>query len=92
MNPPSGGGIPPLIPPIPPIPPIPSIDPLVRPRGLQIVVPQGLVAVDMPSHLPKRNLEQRMRILQGTWSGLLREWPLPSSLTTVISWVGFLQP
>ena len=31
----------------------PPIGPLVRPRGLRIVVSQGLVAVDMPSHLPK---------------------------------------
>ena len=37
----------------PPIPPIPPIDPLVRPRGLPIVFPQNLAAVDMPSHLPK---------------------------------------
>ena len=37
----------------PPIPPMPPIDPLVRPRGLPIVVPQNLQAVDMPSHLPK---------------------------------------
>ena len=37
----------------PPIPPMPPIDPLVRPRGLPIVVPQNLPAVDMPSHLPK---------------------------------------
>ena len=36
------------------IPPsIPPIDPLVRPRGIPIVVPQGLVAVDMPSYLSK---------------------------------------
>ena len=35
------------------IPPIPPIDPLVRPRGLPIVVPQNLQAVDIPSHLPK---------------------------------------
>ena len=31
----------------------PPIDPLVRPRGLPIVVPQNLPVVDMPSHLPK---------------------------------------
>ena len=37
----------------PPIPPMPPIDPLVRPRGLSIVVPQNLPAVEMPSHLPK---------------------------------------
>ena len=37
----------------PPIPPMPPIDPLVMPRGLPIVVPQNLPAVDMPSHLPK---------------------------------------
>ena len=35
------------------IPPMSLIDPLVRPRGLPIVVPQNLPAVDMPSHLPK---------------------------------------
>jgi hypothetical protein len=35
----------------PPIPSIPPIDPLVRPRGLPIVVPQNLQAVDIPSHL-----------------------------------------
>ena len=34
-------------------PPMPPIDPLVRPRGLPILVPQKLMAVDMPSHLPK---------------------------------------
>ena len=39
-----GGGVP---------PPNPPIDPLVRPRGLPIVVPRNLVAVDMPSNLPK---------------------------------------
>ena len=44
-----GGGILPIS----PVPPIDSIDPLVRPRGLPIVVPQNFVAVDMPSHLPK---------------------------------------
>ena len=33
--------------------PVPPIDPLVRPRGLPILVPQNLVAVDMSSHLPK---------------------------------------
>ena len=49
MNPPGGGGIPPSIPPIPPFPPI---DPLVRPRGLPIVVPSGLALVDIPSNLP----------------------------------------
>ena len=37
----------------PPIPPILPIDPLVRPRGLPIVVPQNLRAVDIPSHLHK---------------------------------------
>ena len=50
MNPPGGGGIPP---PIPPIPLFPPIDPQVRPKGLPIVVPQRLAAVDIPSHLPK---------------------------------------
>ena len=35
------------------IPPMPPIDPLVRPRGLLIVVLQNLVAVEMPFHLPK---------------------------------------
>ena len=38
---------------LPPIPPMSPIDPLVRPRGLPIVVLQNLQAVDMPSHLPK---------------------------------------
>ena len=47
MNSSGGGGIP------PPIHPIPPINPIVRPKGLPIVVPQDLVAVDMPSHLPK---------------------------------------
>ena len=37
MDPPGGGGI---LPSIPPIPFFPPIDPLVRPRGLPIVVPQ----------------------------------------------------
>ena len=41
------GGIP------PPILPIPPIDPLVRPRGLPIIVPQGLPSLDIPSNLPK---------------------------------------
>ena len=44
MDLPEGGGIP---------PPFPPIDPLVRPRGLPIIVPQGLVSVDIPSNLPK---------------------------------------
>ena len=39
----------------PPIPPMPPIDPLVRPKGLSILVPQILASVDMPSHLPKFN-------------------------------------
>ena len=47
MNSNGGGGGPPLAPPIPPI------DPVVRPRGLPILVPQNLVATDMPSNLPK---------------------------------------
>ena len=33
--------------------PVPSIDPLVRPRGLPILVPHNLWTMDMPSHLPK---------------------------------------
>ena len=45
MNP-NGGG-PPLSLPIPPI------DPLVRPRGLPIMVPQNLVVTDMPTNLLK---------------------------------------
>ena len=45
-----GGGIPP---PIPSLPPFPPIDPLVRRRGLPIIVPQGLVSVDIPSNLSK---------------------------------------
>ena len=47
MDLPGGGGIP------PPIPPILPIDLWVRPMGLPIVIPRGLVAVDLPSHLPK---------------------------------------
>ena len=47
MDPNRGGGGP------PPVPPIPPIDPLVRPRGLPMLVPQNLVAMDMPSNLPK---------------------------------------
>ena len=34
-------------------PPIPPIDPLVKPRGLLIMVLRNLAAVDMPSNLPK---------------------------------------
>jgi hypothetical protein len=37
----------------PPMSPMSPIDPLVRPRGLPIVVPLNLPAVDMLSHLPK---------------------------------------
>ena len=37
----------------PSIPPMPPIDALITSRGLPIVVPQKLQAVDMPSHLPK---------------------------------------
>ena len=38
----------------PPDPPIVEpIDPLVRPRGLPILVPQDLAALDMLSNLPK---------------------------------------
>lgn len=33
--------------------PPPAIDPLVRPRGLPIVVPRGLLATNIPAHLPK---------------------------------------
>ena len=47
MNPNGGGGGP------PPPPPIPPIDPLVKPRGLPILVPQNLVATDMPTNLLK---------------------------------------
>ena len=42
-----GGGIPPLILPITPI------DPLVTPRGLPIIVFQGLPSLDISSNLPK---------------------------------------
>ena len=38
---------------LPPILPIPPIDPLVRPRGLPIIVPQGLPSLDMPSNIPR---------------------------------------
>lgn len=37
----------------PPIPSMPPIEPLVRPRGLPIVISQNLRRVDIPSHLPK---------------------------------------
>ena len=47
MNPNGGGGGP------PPPHPLPPIDPLVRPRGLPIWVPQNLVPIDMPADLPK---------------------------------------
>ena len=63
---PGGGGI------SPPIPPILPIDLLVRPMGLPIVVPRGLVAVDLPSTY-QNFMEQRMRILRGIWRDLLRE-------------------
>ena len=43
MDPLGEGGIPP---PIPFLLSFPPIDPLVRPRGLPIIVPQGLVSVD----------------------------------------------
>ena len=46
MDPLGRGGIPPSIPHFPPI------DPLVRPRGLPIIVSQGLPSVDIPSNLP----------------------------------------
>jgi hypothetical protein len=69
-------------------PPMPPIDPLVRPRGLPILVSQNLVAVDMPSNLPKfygtkdedpsRHMERYME-------------RLAKSLITVldIGWCGF---
>ena len=44
-----GGEIPP---PVPSLPLFPPIDPLVRSKGLPIIVPQGLVSVDIPSNLP----------------------------------------
>ena len=47
MDPLGGGGIP------PPILSILPIDPLVRPRGVPIIVPQGLPSLDIPSNLPK---------------------------------------
>ena len=47
MDPPGGGGI------SPPIPHFPPIDLLVRPRGLPIIVPQGLESVDIPSNILK---------------------------------------
>ena len=47
MDPRGRGGIP------PPIASFPPINPLVRPRGLPIIVPQGLVLVDIPSNLSK---------------------------------------
>jgi hypothetical protein len=47
-----GMDLPPITP-MPPIPSIPPIDPLVKPRGLPIVISQNLAAMDMPSHLPK---------------------------------------
>ena len=48
MNPNGGGGGGP-----PPPHPVPPIDPLVRPRGLPILVPQNLVPMDMPVDLPE---------------------------------------
>ena len=48
MNPLSGGGGGP-----PPLQPMPPVDPLVKPRGLPIRVPQNLVPLDMPADLPK---------------------------------------
>ncbi len=47
MNRNGGGGGP------PPAPPVAPVDPLVRPRGLPILVPQKLVATDIPANLPK---------------------------------------
>ena len=45
-----GGGGPP---PVPQLPSVPLIDPLVRPRGLPVLVPQNLGATGIPSNLPK---------------------------------------
>jgi len=44
-----------LPPPImnPPPPPNPIIDPMMLPRGLPIIIPQGLMLVTMPINLPK---------------------------------------
>ena len=64
MDPLGGGGNP------PPIPPFLLIDPMVRPRGLPIIVPQGLVSVDIPSNLLKfYGTKDRIRL--GTWRGSL---------------------
>ena len=78
-----GGGMDPL-----PIPSMPSIDSLVRLRGLPILVPQNLAAVDMPSHLPKF-MELKMRILLGTWRGTLRGWLILLSPIRDIGWFWF---
>lgn len=48
MDLPYGSGIPP-----PPIPHFLPIDPLVKPKGLPIIVPQGMASVDIPSNPPK---------------------------------------
>lgn len=85
MEPPEGGGIP------PPIPPFPPIDPLVRPRGLPIIVPQGLASVDIPPTF-SNFMEQRMRTRRGMRRGLLRESLVPSSPTKGIGWCGFPLP
>ena len=55
----------------PPIPPMPPIDSLVRLRGVPIVVPQNLAAVDIPCHLlkfygtknedPSRHMERHIK-------------------------------
>ena len=37
----------------PPLPPIDEIDPMMRPRGLPIVVPLNLREIPIPTHLPK---------------------------------------
>ncbi len=44
-----------LLPPImnPPPPPNPIIDPMMLPRGLPIIIPQGLMPVTMLVNLPK---------------------------------------
>ena len=62
-------------------PPIPPIDPLVRPRGLPILVSQNLAAVDVLSHLPKfygtkdeypsRHMERYIERLTCHQSGIL---------------------
>ena len=68
-------------------PPVPPIDPLVRSRGLPILVPQILVAVEMPSHLPMfygtKDKDPSRHIERG--------WLVLLSQIQDIGWCGFLR-